>query len=344
MKFILLFNKQKLLILLISICYNLHLNSQEALGIVPVDNSFNIESEYQKQLKSYPNIEVANVGDSAGMIIHRNLVYTQHGQRSLHADVIYLKTPSQRPLPVIIFIHGGGWRSGNKSMEHPLAFEMARRGYASVCVEYRLSIEAQYPAAVQDIIKAIKWVKYNPLELPFDTEMIILEGTSAGAQIASLIGSINGTKELFDTDIYPGYSSSVQAVINIDGVVAFIHPDSSEGVDKPGKPSAASLWFGTTISENSAPFLEASAINHVNQSSAPVLFVNSSIPRFSAGRDDMIKIMDNYGISSRVHQHQDSMHTFWLFHPWFYTTANWIDSFLREKILTNYNDCKKANK
>lgn len=296
----------------------------------PVDTSFNIRSEFKKQVKYHPHIQVATIGDSTQLTIIRDVVYATYGERALHADIIYPKRAEHQHLPVILFIHGGGWRSGDKSMEHPMAFEMARRGYAAVVIEYRRSMEALYPAAVKDVVTAIKWVKANAGPYPFDSTKIILEGTSSGAQLATLIGSINNTNKLFDTASYPEQNAEVQAVINIDGISAFIHPDSGEGQDRPGKPSAATLWFGSSVVDDPESRQEASALTYINPHSAPILFINSSIPRFGAGRDDMIEKMEEFGIKYRANQHENSMHTFWLFHPWFNQTADWMDAFIKE--------------
>ncbi|NJO88768.1 MAG: hypothetical protein HC831_07260 [Chloroflexia bacterium] len=106
-------------------------------------------------------------------------------------------------------------------------------------------------------------------------------------------------------------------MVNIDGVLAFIHPESGEGNDKPGKPSAATLWFGSTVEQDSLVRHEASALTHVNKNSAKFLFINSSLPRFHTGRDDMIKKLNKYLIYNEVMTIEDTPHTIWLFHPWF---------------------------
>lgn len=299
----------------------------------PVDSSFTIHSELKKQQKLYPHIRLADVGDTRGLTLHRDVVYTSYGQRQLHADIAFLSEHSAEKLPVILFVHGGGWRSGNKSMEHPLAFEMARRGYATVCIEYRLSPEALYPAAVIDVLCAIKWVRAMADTYPFDVQTVVLSGTSAGAQLASLLGSTNGHTDLFTTPKYADYNAEVQGVMNIDGVLAFLHPESGEGQDRPGKPSAATLWLGASADEAPGLWHEASALSHVNKNSAPFLFINSALPRFGAGRDDLIEQLTKYDIPSRKHQHENCPHTFWLFHPWFKTTVQWMDDFMQEIIL-----------
>ncbi len=69
-------------------------------------------------------------------------------------------------------------------------------------------------------------------------------------------------------------------------------------------------------------------MEHVGSKSPPILFVNSSIPRFHAGRNDLIKVLDRYGIFSQVHTFDKSPHPFWLFHPWFEPTVQKVRGFL----------------
>ncbi|WP_026473529.1 alpha/beta hydrolase [Alkaliflexus imshenetskii] len=321
-------------ILLIAI-FAIHLYNSEGQNtehhIFSRDTSFNIVSEFNKQVKHHPHIVIAEKGDSSELIIHRDIAYYTPKTRSLKLDIIHpVTTCESQKHPVIILIHGGGWRSGDKKMEHPLAYALARKGYATVCVEYRLSMEATYPAAIQDLIAAIRWVKNQSDKYPFDTRKIVLQGTSAGGQLAALLGSINATKNIFEVDYLNHIKENVQAVVNIDGVLAFIHPESGEGHDRPDRPSAATLWFGSTVNENPEARHQASALTHVNENTAPMLFINSSIPRFRAGRDDMIDAMKRYGIYTRHHVHEGSMHTFWLFNPWFEPTVDLIDAFLRD--------------
>lgn len=298
---------------------------------IPVDSSYNIQNEYRKHLKKYPNIKVAEMGDTSQLSIIRDLTYADTGGRELHLDLV-MPTGNRPPkgFPVVVMVHGGGWRSGDKSMEMPMSCELARRGYAAVAVEYRMSIEELYPAAITDIKTAIRWIRANGKKFNLDTQHVAIQGNSAGGQMAALIGSINGKFPKYQGGLYAKQSDKVQAVLNLDGVLAFIHPESGEGKDLPGKPSAATLWFGSSVEETPAVRHEASALTHVHKGSAPSLFINSSITRFHGGRNDMIAKMDSFGIYSEVHEHADSMHTFWLFHPYFDQTVEWMDAFLRK--------------
>lgn len=323
--------KQWFFLFLILISFPYQLRSQQIQPNIPVDSSYNVTSEYKKHLKKFPFITIAQTGDTSGLSIHKNLVYATIGNRPLHLDIIMPSAVENKgAFPVVVMVHGGGWRSGNKQMEWPMACELARRGYATVCVEYRLSAEALYPAAIVDVQTAIRWVKAHARKYRFDKKRVALMGNSAGGQIAALLGTINGDHPRFTGPLYRKYSNKVKAVVNMDGVLAFIHPESGEGVDKPGKPSAATLWFGQPADIDPESRREASALNHVHKKSAPMFFVNSSLPRFHAGRDDMIKKMQPLGIATRVYEHENTMHTFWLFHPWFEPAMEKVDQFLRD--------------
>jgi pectinesterase len=124
----------------------------------------------------------------------------------------------------------------------------------------------------------------------------------------------------------------VQAVVDIDGVLDFTDPAESAKDSIPQKPSAGKSWFGASFKENPALWREASPINYVDKNTPPILFVNSSLPRYHAGRDEAIERLKKLGIYSEVHTIPDTPHPFWLFHPWFDEACGYIVTFL-DKIL-----------
>lgn len=319
------------ILFLIPVTISLSVNGQTK-QTVPIDSSYNVKNEYNKNIKKFPFITIADTGNTSNLTIHSDLIYATIRDRNLHVDIIQPKILTGKKNSVVILVHGGGWRSGNKKMEWPMACELARRGYAAVCVEYRLSVEALYPAAIIDIQTAIRWIKANSRKYNLDKKRVALIGDSSGGQLAALLGTINGKHHLFTGNLIKNESNKVDAVVNIDGVLAFIHPESGEGQDKPGKPSAATLWFGAPVEQDTLSRNEASALSHVNKKSAPIFFINSSLPRFHSGRDDMIKKMKELGIKTSVYEHENTMHTFWLFNPWFSDTAERIDNFLKETL------------
>jgi acetyl esterase/lipase len=292
-----------------------------------VDSSFTLHSAYQKEVKNYPFIKSVMPQLSPSVVVKKDLTYVNYDGHEMNID-IYLPKNIEKPTPAILFVFGGGWRSGNRTMDAPMAIYFAQNGFVAATVEYRLSPKALYPAAVIDIKTAIRWLRKNANELNIDPERIAIAGSSAGGQLAALVGSTNGSGLFVDSTRYSELSSDVQSVIDIDGILAFIHPESGEGVDKPGNPSAATLWFGGNQTEKPEAWREASALTHASKTFPPVLFINSQFSRFHAGRDDLISRLDSLGIYSEVHQIENSPHTFWLFDPWFEQTANWCIQFL----------------
>lgn len=289
---------------------------------------FNAHTEYEKQVKKYPNIKIFEPKDSVPIIERLDIPYVTIGERELHVDMFSPKYGKEKR-SILLIVHGGGWNAGDKTLEHPMAKAMAQRGLTTVCVEYRKSQEALYPAAIQDVKCALRWLRTVADEYQLDTTDIAIMGESAGGQIAALIGASNKDSDEFDNGYYSGHSSKVNRVIDVDGVLCFIHPDSSEGQDKPGKLSAATLWFGGPYNEKTALWDSASALYRVNEESADFLFINSSIPRFSAGQAQTICRLKAYGKKAEEKKTEGTPHTFWLFDPWAEKVVEWIGEYLR---------------
>jgi acetyl esterase/lipase len=242
----------------------------------------------------------------------------------LHLDAYYKK--GKKPQPGVILIHGGGWKSGNKSQLKIFAQEIASKGYSCFAVEYRLSPEAKYPAAIFDIKNAIKFIKRNSKKFNVNPNKVAVLGCSSGGQMAALIGTTNNNLE-FEELTGVNQNASVQAIINLDGILAFKHPESEEG-------KVASLWLGGTYEEKPDVWNQASALTHVSASTPPILFINSDMTRFHAGRTDMIAKLNTYTIYCEVKNIPNSPHSFWFFNPWFEPMLKYTVEFL-DKIFKN---------
>ena len=315
---------KKIFLMLLVIC---GLISAQPKKEIPRDTSFSLGSTMAKVYKQFPTAKLVESKLPDGVEEQRNIVYTAYGDRDLHLDIF---TPKQKGklYPGVILIHGGGWRSGYRQMEIPMAQFLAAKGYVTATVEYRLSIEALYPAAVNDLKIAVRWMRANAVKYNIDTNKIAVYGCSAGGQLAALVGTTNGIMHFENYSIYFKHSSNVQAVVDVDGVVDMTDPNESGKDTIPGKPSAGMLWFGATYNERRDLWTEASPINYVNEKTPPILFVNSSIPRYHAGRDEMIRKLNSYNVYSEVHTIPNTPHPFWLFHPWFDQAAHLIWKFL----------------
>ncbi|MGB3801203.1 MAG: alpha/beta hydrolase [Lewinella sp.] len=293
-------------------------------GYSPRDTTYSINSTYTKVVKQYPDVRPVYGTLPEGVLEDTNRVYTEaiHG-RPLHLDVWFPADSSVAPRPGILMIHGGGWTTGSKENLHPMARQLAARGYVTVTPEYRLSAEAPYPSGVRDLKLAVRWMRAHADEYGIDTSRIAAFGASAGAHLASLLGTTNHLP-LYDT-LSPlnQYSAGVQAVLNIDGIVSFIHPDAEP--EWTGR--SANAWLGD-YEANYERWREASPLEYAGPDTPPFLFVNSSYPRFHAGRQELLHILDQSNTKNEVVTFENSPHGFWLLQPWFEPTLYLTDGFL----------------
>jgi len=293
------------------------------------DTSYTTFSAFRSTSKQHPNIKIVGEKKFASVKESRGVVYCNPGKRDLKIDVFQPKAKKSAGYPAVLIVHGGGWRSGNRAQHIPLAQHLAAAGFASFTVEYRLSTEALYPAAVHDVKAAIRWIRANARRFNIDRSKIAILGFSAGGELATFVGTTSGMLRFEGADCNNGYSSDVQAIVDIDGTLSFVHPESGEGDDRKST-SAASYWFGYSKAENPELWQDASPLTHAANNKAPVLFLNSSIDRMHAGRDDFRKVLDEKGIYSEVFTFEGAPHSFCLFEPWFKPTVDHVTRFLNE--------------
>lgn len=293
------------------------------------DTSYTNYSAFQSTRKKYPNILLVKEASLPEVQEKRNLVYCNLTKHDLYVDAFYPKKTKRKPLPAILIIFGGGWRSGNRTQHIPLAQRLAAKGFVCFTADYRLSTEALYPAAVHDLKAALRWMHANARQFNIDTNKIATLGFSAGGELAALLGTTQQNPAFEGSGCNDKTSSNVNAVVDIDGTLSFVHPDSGEGNDSKSI-SAATYWFGYTKSNNFNLLKEASPLTHAGKNTPPFLFLNSSVDRMHAGRDDFRKILDQYHIYTEVYSFPDSPHGFCLFEPWFTPTVNYIVNFLEK--------------
>ncbi|TDN95429.1 acetyl esterase/lipase [Salegentibacter sp. 24] len=285
---------------------------------IPISISpYTIETTYQKLKKDYPFIEPIGSLDSEEIVTKENLVYSTIEGKELKADVYSPR--NGKNYPAVLLIHGGGWVTGSKENQQIMAQHLAKNGYVAVVINYRLSRDAKFPAAVIDLKTALAWMRKNALEFGINIEKIAVLGTSAGGQLATLIGVTAGNQK-FQKTVYED-QDQVEAIVNIDGIVSFIHPEAEES-------EIAGLWLGGLKDQNPQNWKDASPLEYVDENTPPILFINSAQERFHAGRDDMRKILEKHQIYSEVHTIPNSPHSFWLLHPWFEKTLAYTLDFL----------------
>jgi acetyl esterase/lipase len=167
-------------------------------------------------------------GDDRGgrldVTVIRDVVYAEPDGVTLRADLFLPETASLSP--AIIWVHGGGWRFGSRRVAPDLSRFFASRGFAMVAVDYRLTSRATFPAQIEDLKTAIRWVRHEAATHGIDPDRIGLWGASAGGHLSSLAGLTDDATFTPDGAIYADHSSEVQAVVDGYGPIDFLQMDA----------------------------------------------------------------------------------------------------------------------
>ena len=215
-------------------------------NFTPRDTSYTPHSAFEKYKKDYPFIKLARYDISKKYHQQKSIPYVSYGVRELVLDIFSDDNKTGTTKPGVIMIHGGGWRSDDRDLMYPLAGYLAEHGYIAVPVEYRLSPEASYPAAVDDINSAVTWIREHGQNFGVDTSKIVILGCSAGGQLAGLIGLKYGTY----SDTEEKIQKKINAIIDIDGIMDFTSKDARRYEDDSTRAvTSAGAWFGGRYAE-----------------------------------------------------------------------------------------------
>jgi acetyl esterase/lipase len=198
----------------------------------------------------------------ANVEIHRNLEYANINGHSLQLDLAVPKEGA-RPFPLIIYIHGGGWKAGDKGDRRARPF--LTMGYAVASINYRLSNEAIFPAQIYDCKAAVRWLRAHATGYGLNPDKFGAWGDSAGGHLVALLGTTAGHLELEGDEGNAGISSQVQAVCDFYGPTDFLKMNSKTAHD------AISQLLGGPIDQNKDKAIAASPINYVSAKSCPFL-------------------------------------------------------------------------
>ena len=218
------------------------------------------------------------------------LQYGEAGGEKLLLN-LYIPKGATKPLPLIIYIHGGGWISGGKddvpdSGDESPTDLILKFGYAAVSLDYRLASftgqtpeDHQFPAQIHDVKGAIRWLRANAKKYNLDSGHFAVWGRSAGAHLASLAGTSGGVPEL-EGEVGGNleYSSKVQAVYDEFGPAVLY--DFASQKDQPGAPKeisanfAVSQLFGSDIALNKERAEKASPTAYATADDPPFLIIH----------------------------------------------------------------------
>jgi len=291
--------------------------------------AYTVENTYKKLIKQYPNITIPVQDNAADVSIKKGLIYKTINQQALTLTLFSPKQ-QQAPLPLVVLVHGGGWRTGTPALFNALAIRLAQNGFVVATPSYRLSGVAPFPAAIYDVNDALIWLRAHHQDFAIDLNHIALGGGSAGGQIAALLAYSNGQLK---QQAEQATSANVQALINIDGLSDFASDEALPFENDPSKKvTSASAWLGGRYEQVLERWHSASPINYITDESPATLFINSSVPRFRAGRDAAIMALKKHQVVNQIYQFADAPHSFWLFDPWLNDTVKIMTEFLAAQL------------
>ena len=207
-----------------------------------------------------------------GTRVFRDIDYVPDGHQNQLLD-LYLPAAGE-DLPLIIYLHGGAWLTGSKNQLPAIGY--VEKGYAVASVEYRFSQHAIFPAQLEDVKAAVRWLRANAGEYGIDPDRFAAWGQSAGSHLAIMLGVTDGVTK-FEVGENLDVSSAVQVVIDNYGPTDFALMDAHrrpDGQEHDPADSPESQLVGGALQENLAAVARANPITYVSEGDAPFLVVH----------------------------------------------------------------------
>ena len=233
--------------------------------------------------------------------VFKNLTYKHVDSIDLNLD-IYRSRNLKQASPVLIFIHGGSWSKGKRSDYLPYLLDYAQKNYITATVSYRLSGKAKFPAALEDVKCAVRWIRANASKYKIDPDRIAVIGGSAGGHLAMMLGYSDEND--FVAECQDSISSQVNAIVNFYGPVDLTTPYARE-------QGACTSFLGYTYAENQEIYSDASPKKYISNDDPPTLTfhgtIDSLVPVSQA--DSLQKWLDKAGVQNEYHRLKGWPHT-----------------------------------
>ncbi len=241
------------------------------------------------------------------------VVYATYGTRQMQADLFLLPSGGSAH-PAVVYVHGGGWSGGNRKQFHPQAADMAAKGFVGLAIEYRLSGEAKYPAALEDVRAAIRWLRANAKRYGADPRRIGLAGGSAGGHLVALAGLTGKGPD------------AVQAVAAFNPVLDLVGFGRRDPANLTGP---VAKFLGKTYAEDPALYESASPLSLVHAGAPPFLLLHgdadTTVPyRQSA---EMKAALEKAQVRVELLTAEGAAHGFFNRPPWFEPTRKRMEEF-----------------
>ena len=241
-----------------------------------------------------------------GVTIERDVTYAKlAGDRELKLD-LYIPEKAEGKLPLVVWVHGGGWRNGSKNGSP--ASRLAMFGYVAASIDYRLSDEAKFPAQIEDCKAAIRWLRANADKYHIDSARVGVWGGSAGGHLVALLGTAGDAKQ-WDVGENLDQASRVQAVCDFFGPADLTAMPGSQAANANG---AVALLLGGPVAENREAARAASPVTYVSKNDPPFFICHGmndpTVP--IAQSEKLLEALQNAGVEAKLLKVKNAGHGF----------------------------------
>ncbi|MFC4262056.1 alpha/beta hydrolase fold domain-containing protein [Ferruginibacter yonginensis] len=219
----------------------------------------------QQELTSVKSVKVP-----VGYTQQLNVVYKKVNNWEGRVDIYYKSGVNVKPMPILINMHGGAWRHGNKESQTGFSTYF-KLGFAVANVEYRLSAQATAPAAIEDVRCVMMYLINHADSLNIDVNRIVLSGSSAGAHLALMAGLMGNNNAQFDKDC-----TITNKPYRIAAVIAQSTPSTlfDPNINKVLKDGAIYEWLGSAKKDDVAFAKSLSPISYINKNNPPIFLTH----------------------------------------------------------------------
>ena len=214
---------------------------------------------------------------SDGVVFEKNIEYSNPDEQHLQLNMARPQN-GKGPFPVIVCIHGGGFRAGSREGFNGLCKQFAKHGYVAVTVSYRLAPKYPFPAAIHDVKAAVRWVRANAKKYNIDAGRVGTTGGSAGGHLAQYLGVTRGINRLEGDGGNPRYSSHVDCVVNFYGPSDFT---KSYGASVDAA-EVLPLFLGGNLEQEKQRHIVASPLYWVTPNASPTLCIHGTKDQYVA--------------------------------------------------------------
>lgn len=243
--------------------HNMHLSCQVKVTLFALLIAFSAAGPSLGQVQQRP-VE--------GVTFEPDVVYGKGGDVELHMDIAR-PSVGDGPFPAVVCIHGGAWRGGNKNRYRGLIRQLAARGYVAATVQYRLAPMHTFPAQIEDVKCAVRYLRARAAELKIDPNRIGAMGESAGGHLSLLLATTDSSAGLEGSGGHGDQSSRVQAVVNYFG------PTDLALEFAPNVRPLITTFIGGGLQDKPREHKLASPVTHLTKDDPPILTLHGTVDR-----------------------------------------------------------------